>query len=115
MKSSDFPIRKRFDLSAVIGAGGTKSAAVDLTGSDLVAFLTPSTFTGVAITYESSVDGTNFYPVFDGAGSAVSTTVTVDDFVIAPAAVSACRWIKLVSGATEAAEREIVLVTKPTV
>lgn len=115
MSSSSFTIRKFFDLTATIAASGTKSNAIDLVGSDLIAVITPSAFTGVALTFEGSADGTTFVPLVDGAGAAVSVTVSTSDYVPLPASVSTLRWVKVVSGSTEAAEREITLVTKPTV
>lgn len=114
MKSSDFTVKKRFDLVATIAISTTTSAAIDLVGTDLVAILLPSVMTGVAIKFQASVDGTNFFDIYDGAGALASITTAANHYVQVPASVAPARWVKLVSGATEAAERTIQLITKPT-
>lgn len=112
MKSSDFQARKRFDLTATIAISTTTSGAVDLAGTDLIAILLPAAMTGTSIKFQASVDGTNFYDIYDGAGALASITTAADHYVQVPASVAPARWLKLVSGSTELAERTIQLITK---
>lgn len=113
--SGDFESRLRFDKSAVItiATSTTVSAASDLNGTSLVAILLPGTMTGVAISFQASVNGSDFFIVKDGAGSTVSITTAADQYIPVPAGItSSIRYIKLVSGSAEAANRTIQLITK---
>lgn len=112
-KVSDFPAKIRSELTAVIASSGTVSSAVDLVGTGLVAIQMPAAMTGVAITFQGSADGTTYGAIHDGAGAAVSITTAANLCVVVPESITrGFRYIKLVSGATEAAERTIKLITK---
>jgi hypothetical protein len=109
---SDFPSKIR-TLNAVIPNSGTISAAVDLVGTGLVAIQLPAAMTGTAISFQGSADGTTFGAIHDGAGAAVSITIAANLVVVVPSSITnGSRWLKLVSGSTEAAERTIKLITK---
>ena len=111
-KSSDYPNKKRFDLTATIAISTTTSALVDLVGTDLVAIHLPAAMTGVAISFQASVDGANFFAVNDGVGAAVSITTAANQIIPVPAYIHNFRWVKLVSGSTELAARTIGLITR---
>ena len=111
-KVSDFPAKIRSELTAVIAISGTVSAAVDLVGTGLVAIQLP-TMTGTAISFQGSADGTTYTAIHDGAGAAVSITTATDTCTVVPESITrGFRFIKLVSGSTEAAERTIKLITR---
>jgi hypothetical protein len=111
-KVSDFPSKIR-TTNAVIALSGTISAAVDLAGTGLVAIQLPSVMTGTAISFQGSADGVTYGAIHDGAGAAVSITTAANLVVVVPSSITnGTRWIKLVSGSTEAAERTIKLITK---
>jgi hypothetical protein len=106
--------------TAVIAAGATKSGACDLGnvgGEGLAGFILPDDFTGTAITFEVNFedDDDTYKPLYN-AGSALSITVaqaraqglTADQRNL----LRGWRFIKLVSGSTEAAERSIKLLVK---
>ncbi len=97
------------DQTTTIASGATKSAAVNVYGTTICAIEIPSTFTGTSISFEGSIDGTNFAPIYDMDGvlvsiSGVSASKT---FVLNPTIFYAYRSIKIVSGSTEGAERTI--------
>lgn len=116
-ESADFQSRLRFDKTAVItiATSTTVSAAVDLTGTSLVAILLPAAMTGVAVSFQASVNGTDFFIVKDGSGATVSITTAAAQYIPVPASITnSIRYIKLVSGSAEAANRTIQLITKGT-
>lgn len=106
--------------TAVIPSGDTKSNACDLgnVGSEgLAGFILPDTFTGTAITFEvnSENDDDTYKPLYN-AGNVLSITCaqgraqgfTADQRDL----LRGWRFIKLVSGSTEGAERSIRLLVK---
>lgn len=106
-------------ISVTIAAAGTTSAAFNLGGRRIGAIRTPAALTGVALTFEASdAEAGTYLPVWSDA-AAVSITaaasrhigLTLDE----SNALASCAWVKLVSGAAEAAERtfEIVLEGDP--
>lgn len=98
-----------------ISASTTISEAIDLGGDALAGLIMPSAFTGTAITYQVSNDKEGTYVVLnDDAGNAVSTTVAPSKAItLNPTTFYGWRYIKLVSGSAEAADRTIILATRP--
>lgn len=94
-----------------IPASGTTSNALYLKGFELSGILLPATFTGTAVSFLASYDGTNFYPLkTTTAGTTLSYTVTQNTFAaIAPADFAGVLYLKIVSNATEAAARTLKL------
>ncbi len=100
---------------ATIASGATTSGAVELpAGVSLLGLRMPSAFTGTAITLTESNSLTGTYQaVYDNTGSqlsfvvAASRTVTID-----PSLTIGLRFIKLVSGSSEAADRTVKLITR---
>lgn len=112
--SAQFPARLSQDLTAVIPASGTTSAAVDTHGTSIVGYILPATFTGTAITFEVSNDNSSFYSLYNTDGTEISHTVAQNTAVgISPLDFAGWRFIKFVSGSTEAAERTIAIQTRP--
>lgn len=70
-------------------------------------FLIPAAFTGTAITYQVSGDGSNFTVLNDTADADISQGAAVDRWVPLPDGVFAHRYLKLVSGSAEGAARVI--------
>lgn len=112
------PARQKNDTivkTATIATGATTSGAISLAGMKVFA-LSFGTMTGTAMTFTASdsPEGT-FRALYDDAGNAISLTIASDRVVgvtsnAASMALAGCNWIKLVSGSTEAAEREITLL-----
>lgn len=99
--------------SAVIANAGTKSAAVDLGGLTLVGIHLPATFTGVALTFETcdTLTGT-FQPLYNGSGQVSYTVAQARSYAIDPKDFYGVRYLKVVSGSSEAAERTMTLRLK---
>ena len=99
--------------STTIANGQTKSAELR-TGyrTSVVALVTPAALTGTAFTFEGSLDGSTFVPVYNEA-TQYSVNVGTSRYVALNASVfQGLQSIKVVSGSSEAAERTIQVVLK---
>lgn len=97
-----------------IASSGTTSGAVDTHGMTICGIYTPDTMTGTALTLtaSTSLDGT-YVPVEDGAGAAISKTIDGGEYVpFNPADTAGLRYIKVVSGTAEGAERTLTLALR---
>ena len=93
-----------------IAASGTTSDAVKLSATQAVhAVAFPAAMTGTAVAVHGSFDGQTFLPVYRD-GSPYSITFTASTIhQINPAVLYGLTHFKLVSNATEAAERKITI------
>ena len=99
--------------TVTIASSGTTSNAIDLVGMNLVGIQFPSAFTGSTVSFEASLDGSNYYAIADTAGTDLSVTVTADRLVALVAADLSCvRFLKIVSDSSEGAERTITLAIR---
>ena len=91
---------------------GTTSQAIDV-GEHLVAgIVCPSALTGTSFTFTGALTEDGPYrSLVDSTGTNITVSVAADAHIlIEPQTFAGVSWIKLVSGATEAADREITLV-----
>jgi sRNA-binding protein len=100
-------------MKVTILNGQTVSGAADLQSGHLLGFALPAAFTGTAITFKVSVDGVTYQDLYNPSNNAVSITVTqarsyafTHDIA---AQVSNWRYLKIVSGSAEGADRDIML------
>lgn len=102
-------------VTATIANGTTTSTEIDLTKTDIVGIYIPAAFTGTAITFTSAfTSGGTFGSVRDGAGAALSLTVAQGQFVkVSPADFIGILYLKIVSGSTEGAARELRVAVRP--
>jgi hypothetical protein len=107
------PVPKNLVLAAAsIAISTTVSAAIPCNGLSLVGIQLPAAFTGTALTFQSSVDGTTYQPVYNSAG-AVSYTVAQGHFIaIDPKDFYGIVYLKIVSGTSEAAARSFTALLK---
>ena len=101
--------------NVTIANGATESDVIPLfTYGNIQAmgYQLPSAFTGVAMTWKVSADGTTYVPLYDITGTAVSTTVAASRGFDVPGEVVTWPYAKLVSGSSEAADRTIMLVAR---
>lgn len=98
-------------LDAVIPAGGTDTALVDLGNYRLVAVVIPAAFTGTGITPKTSFDGVTVNPMYDEAGNQkVLVCAPSRRIVVSPSDYLGARYLLLSSGSTEVAARTLKLV-----
>lgn len=115
MQSADFSPVVLADKTAAILSGQTVSAEIDLYGTQLTGLFMPAAFTGTTIKIHTApTSGGMFIPV-QSSGSDYSLTVAASKYVPVEnlALVAGIRFIKLVSGSSEAADRTITLSTRP--
>ncbi|MGE0755273.1 MAG: hypothetical protein AB7L92_08970 [Alphaproteobacteria bacterium] len=115
MSTSNYQPTTSYNLTATISSSGTTSGAIDLSGATLCGIILPAAITGTAISLQMSNDDSGtFVTVQDGAGSDLSLSVAASKYVPISnlALVAGLRFIKLVSNASEGAERVITLVTR---
>jgi hypothetical protein len=104
---------RSFKTKAVIANGATKSNAVLLSPNTLVGVLFPSEMTGTTISFEvcDTENGT-----FSAVNNGGAYTITKANSAIEPVASlvgNAClKWVKIVSNATELAERTLYFITR---
>lgn len=99
--------------TATILNGQTTSDSIDLQGRGLVGLILPAAFTGSAITFQMSLDGSTFYNVYNAANTQLSMTVTQGRaYLFNPGDLLSVRYIKLVSGSSEGGNRSITLIAR---
>ncbi len=101
--------------ATTILSGATVSSAVDLRGLDMLAFILPAAFTGTTIAFQMSptaIDGT-YYSCYNTTDAIMQATVTQGRaYFITPQDLAGIRFIKLVSGSAEGANRTILIGTR---
>ena len=106
------------DLTATIASSASLSDAMDLCGTTLAGYIMPASWTAADITFQVSVDGTNFYNLYDQYGNEVRHTVSTSRFVaLTPSDMAGVRYVKFRSGTsgsavTQGSSRAITLVAR---
>ncbi len=97
---------------ATILSGATESNAVDL-GELAVVGLQNATLTSTAFTFKASFDNITFVAVKKTDGNSYSVTVASNTYtVIPPADLAGIRYLKVVAGSTEGANRTVELMLR---
>lgn len=111
---SNFQSTREF-AELTIANGETVSSHYELGGTHLIGVLMPSAFTGTKLTIQGSIDGINFYELYgSSSGTAKEIKVSANKFIeIESNYDNSFNFIKLVSNASEAAERKIKIVCNP--
>ena len=98
--------------TVTIASSGTTSTALTLQGGRVpLAIVTPSALTGTAFTFQASTDGTNFFNLYNEA-TQYSVAVNTSRYIaLNPDVFQAIRYIRIVSGSSEAALRTISVIS----
>lgn len=104
-----------FTLSTQILNGQTTSGVIDTGGASLVSIQTPSVLTGTTFTFEASLNGIDFLPLYKTEDISVFTANTGADRVttLPGSPFSVIRFLKIVSSATELGDRDLLLGLRP--
>ena len=87
------------DATATIANGASLSSAIALGAGVPLGLQMPASFTGTAITFQTSHDGMTYQNLYDDAGNEISVTVAASQNVSLPASVMAAwRFLKIRSG-----------------
>mgnify|MGYP001575742486 CR=1 FL=1 len=107
--------RSSATLVATIAASATTSSEVDLEGFPVISLVVPTITTGTISFQAATASGGTFYAVkgedlvaFDIDSGTGALVVSADDLT----ALSACRYVKLVTSATQAATRTFTFLLK---
>ena len=96
-----------------VSDNATISSGVNTDGMLLTGLVFPAAMTGTEVTFDFSIDGTNWYDVVETDGTAVTYTVTAGDAVrVDPSgwAFASSGFLRVTSGSTETADRSIKLI-----
>jgi hypothetical protein len=102
--------------STTIAQSATVSAAIDLGDGMITDLEIPAAFTGTTISFQTSIDGTVYQALYDGAGNLISVNVAVSHNVSLADWINHLygkRFVKLVSGTAEAALRTVRFAYRP--
>lgn len=98
-------------------AGSTITPVINLYGSTLLGFKFPVGFDGATITLLAGIadDGSAFAPVADSvAGTVISITAGADKYILTGTLnLTGLQYIKIVSATIAAANREIIVISRP--
>ena len=111
---SNFQSTREF-AELTIASGGTTSTAYELCGTHLIGILMPSSFTGIKLFVEGSLDNINFYQLYgSSSGAAKEIKVTANKFIeVETIYDNPFNFIRLVSNSAEAGERKIKIICNP--
>jgi hypothetical protein len=106
-------------IRVTIAASAALSAIAEIGDNRIAAIVMPATWTTANLTFQASIDGTDFFDVYDEAGAEYSVTAGASRYIGLDAGaleLSAINYIKVRSGTTgspvnQGAAREIILVT----
>lgn len=100
--------------TATIANGATTSGAVDLKNKTLVGIEFPAALTGTSVSFTVARHGsTTFLPLYTSAGTRVSVTFTASSHIgLLASDFAGCEQVKIVSSASEGAERSITLISR---
>lgn len=99
-----------------IASSTTISSSVNLNGLTIVGFIAPAAWTTSTLKIQGSMDGTNFYDIYDYTAAAVSSwsaitagaAYTVDVVNMLP-----FTYIRFVAGTAQAANRSFTVIQRP--
>lgn len=102
------------NLSSVIAISTQISTVIECGGLVLCGILLPAAFTGTALTFQASVDGTNFFPVHSTtSGTSLSYTVAQGQYcAIDPKDFYGINYLIIKSGSSEVAARTLIVSLK---
>ena len=99
--------------TVTIASGETTSTVLELRGLSLVAIRTPGSLTGTTMTILVSVDGLSYKSLDNTSGAIDPIVIRANKHIgIPPSDGSSILFLKLVSNATEAADREFEVVMR---
>lgn len=99
--------------TVTIASGQTVSNAIDLGEMCLCGVQTPSALTSTAFTFQGSSDNSTFCAMTSQDGTAITAVVAASKLLmLAPANFAGVRFLKVVGGTVEGADRNIILLVR---
>lgn len=104
--------QKVLTIPATIANGQTVGIAVSLGDNVPTGIITPAAIDGTSLTFQGSVDGTNYYPIYDTTNTQVSVTIgTSRIHYLTPANFAGLAFLKLV-GTQSTADRAYLIIAR---
>jgi hypothetical protein len=101
-------------VTATIASGASTSGAIALGAGTITGIVLPAAFTGTALSFQVSADGSTYVALYDSTNTLESMTVAQGrGYSVNPAVFAGWPYMKVVSGSTEAGSRDLILVTRP--
>lgn len=89
-------------VSMLINSSATSASSGDLAGLTVVGLYVPASIAGTTMTFTASYDGSTFFQVQNGSGSASTITISASIYIpFDPATFAGVRYLKLVSSSSE--------------
>jgi hypothetical protein len=105
--------------TATILSGASLSDSIDLAEGSLVGVVMPAAWTAGGLHIAGSIDGTNFYPLFDTAANEIGVTTAIASYMYSfdPGLAVPPRYIKIRSGTAgtpvnQAADRTLYVISR---
>jgi hypothetical protein len=99
------------DKVTIPNAGSTSGSFTFERNRIPLAILTPAALTGTEFKFEASLDGTNFFDLYNEATEYAVTVAASRYVALNPNVFQGVRYLRIVSGSTEAAARDIYIVS----
>jgi hypothetical protein len=113
-EKGDFSTNIITPYNVTIPANSTTSGIFDCCGVTLKTIIMPATFTGTQISFQVSPDGSTFYDYYNINNALVSISCTQNRaYGIGAIDFYSIKYLKIVSNATESADRVFTFLTKP--
>ena len=102
-------------LIATIETGSSTSNTIDCSKYQLLGIFIPSALTGTEFTFTASFENSTFVPVLElNGGSIYKISVALDRYVpLDPVIFAAIQYVRIVSNASEAGNRQLKCVLRP--
>ncbi len=98
--------------TVTIASSGTVSTAITIEGGRTVlALRTPATLNGTEFKFQASTDGDNFFALYNGSTEYAVTVAASRYIALNTEVMAGVRFLKVVSGSSEAAARTISVVS----
>lgn len=108
----DISLGQLIQTTANIAGGQQASGGFKTNGLSLCGILMPAAFTGTALTFLASVDGVDFFPIYNAAG-VVSYSAQAGQYIaIDPQDFYGVTYLQIKSGSAEAATRALICSLK---
>ena len=106
--------KTRWQYAAAIAAAGTTSGAVGLKNSALVGVLAPAAWTAASVALQVRLDGVNWFPAYDAAGTPLVLALVAGGYTAIPAgALHGLEEIRFVSSVAQVSAVSLTAVLRP--
>ena len=112
-----YPNIARYPVATIAEAASLSDAVVVGAGAAVFGIVMPATWSAAGLTFQGSVDGTNFFNIYDNASEWTETAAASRIIMVDPTLSESLQQIKVRSGTSgtpvnQAAARTITLIVR---